>query len=130
MEKITLKKSNLILCPSNFLINELKKNYDLKGYYLPPLMEKLRRKRHKSKKKIILTFGSISPGKGSLEIEKSIDAILRTAYVKNLTKSIELGETQYESNRFFYQENYNESYSNQAYYILEHIGYDIFEIKE
>lgn len=60
----------------------------------------------------------------------SIDAILRTAFAKNLTKSIELGETQYESNRFFYQENENESYSNQAYYILEHSGYDIFEIKE
>ncbi len=60
----------------------------------------------------------------------SIDAILRTAFTKNLIKSIELGETQYESNRFFYQENYNESYINKGYYILEHSGYDIFEIKE
>ena len=60
----------------------------------------------------------------------SIDAILRTAFAKNLTKSVELGETQYESNRFFYQENYNESFINKGYYILQHSGYDIFEIKE
>ena len=49
---------------------------------------------------------------------------------KNLTKSIELGETQYEANRFLYEENDNESYINKAYYILEHNGYDIFELKE
>ena len=60
----------------------------------------------------------------------TMDAILRTAYAKNLTKSTELGETQYESNRFLYKENDNESYSNKAYYILEHKGYDIFELKE
>ena len=60
----------------------------------------------------------------------SIDAILRTAFAKNLTKSIELGETQYESNRFLYKKNDNESYINKAYYILEHKGYDIFELKE
>ena len=60
----------------------------------------------------------------------TMDAILRTAFAKNLTKSIELGETQYESNRFLYKENDNESYSNKAYYILEHNGYDIFELKE
>ncbi|MFL2604159.1 MAG: LysM peptidoglycan-binding domain-containing protein [Flavobacteriaceae bacterium] len=60
----------------------------------------------------------------------TMDAILRTAFVKNLTKSIELGETQYEANRFLYEENDNESYSNKAYYILEHNDYDIFELKE
>ena len=60
----------------------------------------------------------------------TMDAILRTAFAKNLTKSIELGETQYESNRFLYKENDNESYINKAYYILEHNGYDIFELKE
>lgn len=60
----------------------------------------------------------------------TMDAILRTAFAKNLTKSIELGETQYESNRFLYKENDNESYINKAYYILEHKGYDIFELKE
>ena len=60
----------------------------------------------------------------------TMDAILRTAFAKNLTKSIELGETQYESNRFLYKKNDNESYINKAYYILEHKGYDIFELKE
>ena len=60
----------------------------------------------------------------------TMDAILRTAFAKNFSKSIELGETQYESNRFLYEENDNESYINKAYYILEHNGYDIFELKE
>ncbi len=76
LEKITLKKSNLILCPSNFLIKELKKNYNLKGLYFPPLIEKLKKKKLKSNKKIILTFGSISPGKGSYFIEHLINEIL------------------------------------------------------
>lgn len=76
LEKITLKKSNLILCPSNFLIKELKKNYNLKGYYFPPLIENLKKKNIKSNKKIILTFGSISPGKGSYFIEHFINDIL------------------------------------------------------
>ena len=60
----------------------------------------------------------------------TMDVILRTAFAKNFSKSIELGETQYESNRFLYEENDNESYINKAYYILEHNGYDIFELKE
>ena len=77
LEKITLKKSNVILCPSNFLIKELKKNYNLKSYYLPPLIEKIKRKKISTRKKIILTFGSISPGKGSYIIEKAIDKILK-----------------------------------------------------
>ena len=54
----------------------------------------------------------------------------KNSFCKNFSKSIELGETQYESNRFLYEENDNESYINKAYYILEHNGYDIFELKE
>ncbi len=77
LEKITLKKSNLILCPSNFLIKELKMNYNLKGYYFPPLIENLKKKKIKYNKRIILTFGSISPGKGSYFIEDFINEILK-----------------------------------------------------
>ena len=76
LEKYTLSKSNLILSPSNFLISELKKNYNLKGFFLPPLTEKINKKKIKTKKKIILTFGSISPGKGSFIIENIINNIL------------------------------------------------------
>ena len=81
-------------------------------------------------KSFINKFGKYPNIEALRGYDVSIDAILRTAFTKNLIKSIELGETQYESNRFFYQKNYNESYINKGYYILEHSGYDIFEIKE
>lgn len=76
LEKYTLSKTSIILSPSNFLIDELKKKYKLKAYFLPPLIEKIKNFRKKTKKKIIITFGSISPGKGSLSIEQTIDKIL------------------------------------------------------
>ena len=76
LEKITLSKSNLILSPSKFLITELKNKYGLKGYFLPPLIEKIKKRNIKQKKKIIITFGSISPGKGSLAIEQIIHELL------------------------------------------------------
>ena len=78
-EKSSLTKSNIILSPSLFLIKELKRSYNLKSFYLPPIAEteNLNIKKLKSKKKFILTFGSISYGKGSKTIEKFIDAILK-----------------------------------------------------
>ena len=60
----------------------------------------------------------------------TLDAILRTVVSKNLKNSLDLGETQYESNRFLYKENENESFINQGQYILQHDGYEIIEIKE
>ena len=60
----------------------------------------------------------------------TLDAILRTAVSKDLKNSLDLGETQYESNRFLYKENENESFINQGQYILQHDGYEIIEIKE
>ncbi len=58
------------------------------------------------------------------------DAILRTAVSKEFINSIDLGETQYQSNRFLYKENENESFINVGQYILQHKGYEIIEIKE
>jgi hypothetical protein len=60
----------------------------------------------------------------------AMDAILRIAVSKKLQNSLYLGETQYESNRFLYKENSNESFINKAKYILQHYGYEIIEIKE
>ena len=59
-----------------------------------------------------------------------LDAVLRIAVSKDLIKSLDLGETQYQSNRFLYMKNKNNSFLNNALYILEHQGYEIFEIKE
>ncbi len=101
LEKHTLSKSDIILSPSNFLIKELKNNYNLKGYFLPPLIEKIKNKKIISKKKIIITFGSISPGKGSLTIEKIINKLL------NIDKRVfyywigNVDKKYYRSNSFF-----------------------------
>ena len=76
LEKYTLKKTNIIISPSKFLIKELKESYNLKSYFFPPLIEKIKKKKIKTDKKIILTFGSISPGKGSYTIENNIHNIL------------------------------------------------------
>ena len=77
IERHTLLKSNLILSPSNFLIKKLKKNHNLKGHYLPPIIESAKIKNFKNNKIIILTFGSISPGKGSETIINIISEILK-----------------------------------------------------
>ena len=77
LEKKALLKSDLILSPSKFLIHELKSKYSLKSYYLPQIINKLKHPRKKNKKKIILTFGSISPGKGSNSVINNIDSILK-----------------------------------------------------
>ena len=77
IERHTLLKSNLILSPSNFLIKKLKKNHKLKGYYLPPIIESAKVKNFKNSKIIILTFGSISPGKGSETIINIVSEILK-----------------------------------------------------
>ena len=60
----------------------------------------------------------------------TLDAVLRISVSKNLKNSLDLGETQYESSRFLYRENSNESFINQGKYILQHDGYEIIEIKE
>ena len=60
----------------------------------------------------------------------TMDAILRVAVSKSLQNSLYLGETQYESNRFLYEERSNEFFINKGLYILQHNGYEIIEIKE
>ena len=78
----------------------------------------------------ITSFGK-PPNKEALRAyDLVLDAVLRTAYAEELQQSLELGETEYQSNRFYYRENENESLLNQAFFILQHQGYEIIEIKE
>ena len=71
------------------------------------------------------------PTKESLRAHDLVmDLILRIAVAKDLESSLELGETQYRSNRFLYQPQTNGSYINSALFLLQHRGYEIFEIKE
>ncbi|MDA8948889.1 LysM peptidoglycan-binding domain-containing protein [Flavobacteriaceae bacterium] len=71
------------------------------------------------------------PNKESLRgFDLVMDLILRTAVATKLESSLELGETQYRSNRFLYQPERNDSYLNSALFLLQHRGYEILEIKE
>ena len=71
------------------------------------------------------------PNKESLRgYDLVMDLIIRIAVATKLEKSLELGETQYRSNRFRYETEENNSFSNTALFILQHRGYQIIEIKE
>jgi len=80
-ERYTLSKSDIIFSPSRFLMHELKEKYKLNSNFLPPIIANKKTINIKKAKnincKIILTFGSISPGKGSETIIKMINNILK-----------------------------------------------------
>jgi len=59
-----------------------------------------------------------------------MDLILRIAVSSELDQSLDNGETQYRSSRFFYQPEINGSFINSALFLLQHEGYEIKEIKE
>jgi len=81
-------------------------------------------------KKFTQNYGK-PPNKEALRAHDVVlDVILRIAVAQDLRNSLDFGETQYQSNRFLYRKNQNESYSNDALYILEHSGYEIIERKE
>ena len=81
-------------------------------------------------KSYINRFGK-PPNKEAIRgYDTTLDAVLRILVSKDLKNSLNLGETQYESSRFLYKENSNESFINQGHYILQHNGYEIIEIKE
>ena len=81
-------------------------------------------------KKYINTYGKPPKKEAIRGYDLVLDALLRTAVAKNLEKSLDIGETEYKSNRFMYRNNENESFINTALYMLEHQGYEIFELKE
>ena len=71
------------------------------------------------------------PNKESIRgYDLAMDLVLRTAVAGGIENSLTLGETQYRSNRFFYRPETNGSFLNAALFLLQHRGYEIFEIKE
>ena len=58
-----------------------------------------------------------------------MDVILRFAHQKHL-RTNSIGETEYIESRFDYVPNLNAGYQNCAFYLLEHSGYEVFEIKK
>jgi len=75
-------------------------------------------------------YGKLPNKESTRAYDLILDVILRIAFKEKLKKSINIGETQYIENRFFYDKTENESYTNRSFYILQHSGYDIMEIKD
>lgn len=80
--------------------------------------------------KFKLRFGK-PPNKEALRgYDLVLDLLLRAAVAKGLENMPTLGETQYRSNRFLYEPETNGAYVNKAFYLLQHEGYEVFELKE
>ena len=75
-------------------------------------------------------YGKLPNKESTRAYDLILDVILRIAFKEKLKRSIDIGETQYIENRFIYDKTENESYTNRAFYILQHSGYDIMEIKD
>lgn len=59
----------------------------------------------------------------------TMDLILRKVYSGNFRSIDEIGETDYQEHRFLYQKQ-NGSFQNIGYFLLQHNGYDILELKK
>ena len=75
-------------------------------------------------------YGKLPNKESTRAYDLILDIILRIAFKEKLKRSIDIGETQYIENRFFYDETENESYTNRAFYILQHSDYNVMEIKD
>ena len=61
----------------------------------------------------------------------ALDLILRTIYSGKLNGSNEeIGETEYQENRFLYKKLKENGFVNTSFYLLRHEEYDIYEIKK
>ena len=81
-------------------------------------------------KKYIARFGK-SPGREAIKgYDLTMDVLLKTAYRGSMENTKNIGETQYEENRFLYVNETPNSYINGGYFMLQHSGYDILEIKK
>ncbi|MEE3034927.1 MAG: LysM peptidoglycan-binding domain-containing protein [Bacteroidota bacterium] len=61
----------------------------------------------------------------------TLDLLLRLVYGGKLHGHVnQIGETEYQENRFWYKKSDADSFVNEAFYLLRHKGYDINEIKK
>ena len=81
-------------------------------------------------KEYIELYGKLPNKESTRSYDLILDVILRIAFKEKLINSIDVGETEYIENRFFYNKTENESYTNRAFFILEHLGYEVMEIKD
>lgn len=74
-------------------------------------------------------FGNYPSKEAIRAYDVTLDVILRLAYQNNIFLT-EVGETDYLENRFKYEKDSINGFYNTAYYLLQHRGYEIFEIKK
>ncbi len=61
----------------------------------------------------------------------TMDLVLRIIYQSKFNSSSEnIGETEYQENRFWYKKIQKRGFVNTAFYLLQHKEYDIYEIKK
>ena len=81
-------------------------------------------------KEYIELYGKLPNKESTRAYDLTLDILLRIGFREKLNNSIDVGETEYIENRFFYNKTENESYTNKAFFILEHSGYKVMEIKD
>jgi len=81
-------------------------------------------------KDYIESYGKLPNKESTRAYDLILDVILRIAFEEKLNNSIDVGETEYIENRFFYNKTENESFTNKSFFILKHSGYEVIEIKD
>lgn len=81
-------------------------------------------------KNYIILYGKPPNKESTRAYDLTLDIILRIAFKGKLNNSLSIGETEYIENRFLYYTLDNESYINEAFYILQHSNYELLEIKD
>lgn len=74
-------------------------------------------------------FGDFPSKEAFRAYDITLDIILRLAYKEEIYLP-SIGETDYLENRFFYEKASQAGYQNVGFYLLQHQGYDIIEIKK
>ena len=74
-------------------------------------------------------FGDFPSKEAFRAYDITLDIILRLAYKEEIYLPA-IGETDYLENRFFYGKASQTGYQNVGFYLLQHQGYDIMEIKK
>ncbi len=85
--------------------------------------------REKFKRDYQHRFGDFPSKEAFRAYDVTLDVILRFAYQQAIYIPT-LGETDYLENRFLYDDTAQLGYQNNAFYLLQHRGYDIIEIKK
>jgi len=77
----------------------------------------------------ISTFGKPPNRTAIRAYDLTMDLILRNAYFGNFKSIDKIGETDYQEHRFLYQKQ-NKSFENAGYFLLQHKGFEIIELKK